>query len=76
MLNTKTRQAVSSWSSIAEVLYVPHTEEEYEQAVSLLDDLIDEVGEDEDHPLASLMEVLGVLIEKYEEEHVPEITEI
>ncbi len=76
MLNTKTRQAVSSWSSIAEVLYVPHTEDEYEQAVSLLDDLIDEVGEDEDHPLASLMEVLGVLIEKYEDEHVPEITEI
>lgn len=76
MLTTKTRQAVSSWSSIAEVLYVPHTEDEYEQAVSLLDDLIDEVGEDEDHPLASLMEVLGVLIEKYEDEHVPEITEI
>jgi len=48
----------------------------YEQAVSLLDDLIDEVGEDEDHPLASLMEVLSVLIEKYEDEHVPEITEI
>jgi len=48
----------------------------YEQAVSLLDDLVDEVGEDEDHPLASLMEVLSVLIEKYEDEHVPEITEI
>jgi HTH-type transcriptional regulator/antitoxin HigA len=42
----------------------------------LLDDLIDEVGEDEDHPLASLMEVLSVLIEKYEDEHIPEITEI
>ena len=35
----------------------------------------DEVGENESHPLASLMEVLGVLIEKYEDEHVPEITE-
>jgi HTH-type transcriptional regulator/antitoxin HigA len=32
------------------------------------------VGEDEDHPLASLMEVIGVLIEKYEEEQVPELT--
>ena len=29
-------------------------------------------NEDEDHPLASLMEVIGVLIEKYEDEHVPE----
>jgi HTH-type transcriptional regulator/antitoxin HigA len=76
MLNTKTRQAISSWSSIAKVLYVPHTEDEYKQAVSLLDDLIDEVGEDEDHPLASLMEVLSVLIEKYEDEHVPEIAEM
>jgi hypothetical protein len=26
-------------------------------------------------PLASLMDVLGVLIEKYEEEHVAELTE-
>jgi hypothetical protein len=35
----------------------------------------DEVGEDENHPLASLMDVLGVLIEKYEDEHVPELAE-
>jgi HTH-type transcriptional regulator/antitoxin HigA len=40
-----------------------------------LDALIDEVGEEEMHPLASLMEVVGVLIERYEEEHVPELTE-
>jgi HTH-type transcriptional regulator/antitoxin HigA len=31
------------------------------------------VGEDESHPLASLMEVLGALIERYEAEHVPEL---
>jgi HTH-type transcriptional regulator/antitoxin HigA len=53
---------------------VPHTEEDYDRLVSLLDSLIDEVGEDESHPLASLMEVLGVLIEKYEDEHVPQLT--
>lgn len=52
------------------------TEKEYEEAVRLLDNLIDIVGEDENHPLASMMEVLGVLVEKYEDEHVPEITEI
>jgi HTH-type transcriptional regulator/antitoxin HigA len=40
----------------------------------LIDSLIDEVGEEESHPLASLMEVIGVLIEKYEDEHVPELT--
>jgi HTH-type transcriptional regulator/antitoxin HigA len=52
---------------------VPHTEEDYRDLVQLLDRLTDEVGEDENHPLASLMDVLGVLIEKYEDERVPEL---
>ena len=52
---------------------VPHTESEYHQMVELLDSLIDQVGEDESHPLASFMEVVGILIEKYEDEHVPEL---
>jgi HTH-type transcriptional regulator/antitoxin HigA len=51
----------------------PHTEAEYRQLVELLDSLIDEVGEDESHPLASMMEVVGILIEKYEDGHVPEL---
>jgi HTH-type transcriptional regulator / antitoxin HigA len=33
-----------------------------------------EVEEDEAHPLASLMELVGVLIERYEDEHIPELT--
>ena len=52
---------------------MPHTEKQYRDLVALLDGLIDEVGEDENHPLASLMEVIGVLIEKYEDEHVPQL---
>ncbi len=51
-----------------------HTKKEYENLVAVLDDLIDEVGEDEAHPLASLMEVVGVLIEKYEDENVSELS--
>ena len=43
---------------------------------AVLDDLIDVVGENENHPLASLMEVIGVLIEKFEDEYVPELTEL
>jgi len=41
-----------------------------------LDSLIDIVRENENHPLASLMEVIGVLIDKFKDEHVPGITEI
>ena len=51
------------------------TEKEYEQLVSVLDRSIDEVGEDESHPLASLMEVVGVLIENYEDRYVAELSE-
>ena len=57
-------------------VFVPHAESEYRRLVTVLDDLIDVVGENENHPLASLMEVIGVLIERYEAEHVPELTEI
>jgi len=55
------------------VLRVPHNDREYRQLVKQLDHLVDEVGEDENHPLASMMEVLGVLIEKYEDENVAEL---
>ncbi len=54
-------------------LPAPRNEREYRQLVKLLDRLVDEVGEDENHPLASMMEVLGVLIEEYEDEHVAEL---
>ena len=56
------------------ILHDPHIEEEYLDVVKLLDSLIDQVGEDESHPLASLMEILGVLVEKYEDEQVPELS--
>jgi len=73
MQNLDVTKTEAAWSSLAEKIYVPHSEEEYQRLVSLLDSFIDEVGEDESHPLASLMEVVGVLIEKYEDEHVSEL---
>jgi HTH-type transcriptional regulator / antitoxin HigA len=68
-------QVTKAWLPISRAVRVPHTEKDYRQLVELLDRVADEVGEDENHPLASLMDVLGVLIEKYEDEHVPELTE-
>ena len=74
MLNLDMNVAAVAWSSLADAVYVPHTEEEYRRLVAIMDGLIDEVQENESHPLASLMEIVGVLIEKYEDEHVPELT--
>jgi HTH-type transcriptional regulator / antitoxin HigA len=73
MQNLDVNKTAAAWSSLAGKIYVPHSEEEYQHLVALLDSMIDEVGEDESHPLASLMEIVGVLIEKYEDEHVPEL---
>lgn len=46
---------------------------DYNRLVEMLDTLIDTVGEDENHPIAPLMEAIGGLIEKYEDDRVPEI---
>ena len=61
------------WQPLADNLVVPRNEEQYNQLVAWLDKLIDEVGENETRSLASLMDVLGVLIERYETECVPEL---
>jgi HTH-type transcriptional regulator/antitoxin HigA len=73
MQNLDVNKTADAWSSLAGAVFVPHSEDEYRRLVALLDGLIDEVGENESHPLASLMEIVGVLIEKYEDEHVPEL---
>ena len=73
---TEVQTAQNVWPMLTEVVFVPHAQSEYQRLTEVMDNLIDVVGEDENHPLASLMEVIGVLIEKYEDEHVPELTEI
>jgi HTH-type transcriptional regulator / antitoxin HigA len=66
-------KVTKAWPPISRAVRVPHTDADYRDLVQLLDRLTDEVGEDENHPLASLMDVLGVLIEKYEDENVAEL---
>ena len=55
--------SLSHWPALSQAVYVPHSVSEYERLTALRND--------ESHPLASLMEVVGSLIEKYEDEHVP-----
>ncbi len=70
------QNAQKNWPELAAFVFVPHADHEYKRLVAVLDSLIDTVGENENHPLASLMEVVSVLIQKYEDEHVPEITNV
>ena len=64
----------SVWPQIKNIFSVPHTETEYNNIVSMLDNLIAEVGENEAHPLSSLMESLGNLIETYENKNIPTLS--
>jgi HTH-type transcriptional regulator/antitoxin HigA len=73
MQSTEFNTVLNTWPKMSDILYVPHTEDEYARLVAFLDSLIDKIGEDESHPLASLMEIVGVLIERYEDQHVPEL---
>jgi HTH-type transcriptional regulator/antitoxin HigA len=72
-MNTQLKEIERVWPEIQNVFSVPHNEKDYNKLVSLLDVLIDEVGDNESHPLASLMETIGTLIETYEAHNIPEI---
>ncbi|NER97799.1 MAG: transcriptional regulator [Symploca sp. SIO1B1] len=56
------------WSAIAPLLTISN-EEEYDQAIERLNNLIDEIGTDEQHPLYNLLDTLGTLIAAYEADH-------
>ncbi|TGM45964.1 helix-turn-helix domain-containing protein [Leptospira vanthielii] len=57
------------WHDLKDILSVPHTDKQYKKLVKALDELIDEVGNDEKHQLAPLLETIGNLIEEYENDH-------
>ena len=58
----------NKWQPLTPFLSAPHTEAEYDNLSAFLDQLIDEVGNDESHPLAALMDTVGTLIEAYDKE--------
>jgi len=68
MPSTEFKNIEKLWPSVAGVLSVPHNKKDYLNLCNRLDELVDVVGNDDKHPLASLMETIGLLIEKYEEE--------
>jgi HTH-type transcriptional regulator/antitoxin HigA len=72
-MNKQLEEVSKLWPSIQNIFSIPHNEEDYNRLVQLLDGVIDEVGNDDSHPLASLMETLGSLIESYESRNIPEI---
>lgn len=45
------------------------TDAEYDERVDLMNKLVDEIGDDPEHPLYRVIETLAVLVEAYDDEH-------
>lgn len=67
-----TPELAKAWAALqAHALLRPvRNDADFERVHALADDLSDEVGDDESHPLFSLFEIAMELIEKWEDEHV------
>ncbi|MCB0244689.1 MAG: transcriptional regulator [Anaerolineae bacterium] len=65
-----TKELQIHWTTISPLLSIGN-EGDYDRAVETLNDLLDEVGSDESHPLYGLLDTLGTLVHVYEEDHHP-----
>jgi HTH-type transcriptional regulator/antitoxin HigA len=65
-MNSQLENIEKIWPTIKSIFSVPHSEKEYNSLVETLDILVDEVGNNQNHKLAPVMETIGNLIENYE----------
>ncbi|MDR8370350.1 transcriptional regulator [Pseudomonas lactis] len=65
------RVAAEHWEFVSPVLRKPENDADYDALVCGLDELLSLVGEDEDSPLMSLVDILSDWIEAYDREHRP-----
>ena len=47
------------------------TEADYDRTFKMMNELLDVAGDDEDHPLSSLLDLTSDLVSRYEHEHHP-----
>ena len=61
----------SSWQAFDAMAHLRpiHDEKNYGRMVDLMNILLDTTGGDEDHPLSGLLDLVGDIVSKYEQEH-------
>ena len=57
-----------TWPTVENYLSI-HNKHDYDQAIIVLNQFLDEMGDNEKHPLYGFLEILGIVIENYEAEH-------
>jgi HTH-type transcriptional regulator / antitoxin HigA len=63
------KETQDHWRAIGPLLTI-RNEQDYAAAVDRLGSLLDEIGDDDQHPLYGFLDTLGTLVHAYEEEHV------
>ena len=63
----------ASWQAFDAMAHLRpiHADEEYERMVALMNSLLDATGDVEAHPLSGLLDLVGDLVSRYEQEHYP-----
>ncbi|VVO53611.1 Antitoxin HigA [Pseudomonas fluorescens] len=65
------KKAAEHWQFVSPVLRKPKNEDDYDALVQALDELLEMTGEDESHPLMSLVDIIGDWIEEWDHKHRP-----
>ncbi|MCQ2999687.1 transcriptional regulator [Pseudomonas syringae] len=65
------KQAAEHWPFVSPLLRRPQDEADYGALVDSLDELLALIGDDESHPLNSLVLLVGDFIEAYDHKHRP-----
>jgi len=63
---------LNAWMPFKELIGVTsvRTEAQYAKAIALIDELLDEIGDNEAHPLAEVLDLIATQVKAYEDEHV------
>lgn len=61
----------ASWQAFDTLAHIRpiHSEADYDRMVAMMNALLEVAGDDEDHPLSGLLELVADVVSRYEQEH-------
>ena len=65
------RQVAEHWEFVSPLLRRPKNQDDYDKLALALDELLEVTGDDESHPLMSLVDIIGDWIEDWDHKHHP-----
>jgi len=67
--NNYLEETIQHWKHISPVIHDPQNDDDYGKLASILDQLLDRVGDNESHELMGLVDVISHMITMYDENH-------